>query len=224
MKAALKIESPDGEGELIDLEFSEEQIQILKTFCDDAWRLRTSAIYGEKAANKFTVNYNHKTGWSFTGDPIDQEAWDAGMHRLRPLLLSKEPASFLNVAALVDRKIKSVSVREQLKRIRKKFRGDLLPLQLSWNENGIRRSMDDMFYLWINAFEHHRDRDKQEYFLETGKLITPDEMKHYINMHAVEKLRAIMELFVLIVQIFGDDVVPNDLKGKDITYNGQKIL
>ncbi|WP_375205207.1 hypothetical protein [Hyphococcus sp.] len=211
MKASLKIEYYDGAAEFVDYEFSEDQIRILRGYCDDAWRLRTSPIFGEKAANKFTINWSQEKGLSFIGDPIDEDAWAAGMHRLRPLLLSDEPTSFYNVASLIGRQLDNGGVRAELKRLRQKFRGELMPSIMTLHNIDGKHSMEEVFDMWINAFEHHRDLEKKEFFSGFGELITDFHMRHLINAHAVEKLRAIMGLFKLIIDVCGDRVKPKGL-------------
>jgi hypothetical protein len=211
MKATLKIEYNDGAEEFVDYEFSEDQICLLRTYCEDAWKLRNSAIYGEKAANKFTINWSQENGTSFVGDPIDEEAWAAGMHRLRPLLLSDEPASFYNVALLIGRQISNGCVRAELKRLRQKFRGEFMPSIMTLHNVDGEHSMEVVFDMWINAFEHHRDLEKKEFFSGFGELISDFQMRHLINAHAVEKLRAIMGLFKLIIDVSGDGVKPKGL-------------
>ncbi len=211
MKATLKIEHNDGDEEFVDYEFSDDQFCVLRAYCEDAWKLRTSAIFGEKAANKFTINWSQGSGISFVGDPIDEEAWAAGMHRLRPLLLSDEPASFYNVASLIGRQINNGTVRAELKRLRQKFRGELMPSIMTLRTGDGEHSMDAVFDMWINAFEHHRDLEKKEFFSNFGDLISDFQMRHMINAHAVEKLRAIMGLLKLIIDFCGDDVAPKEL-------------
>lgn len=211
MKATLQIIHNDGVIEHVDIEFSEEELCLLRAYCDDAWRLRTSALFGEKAANKFTLNWKMGEKPTFTGDPIDDEAWAAGMHRLRPLLLDNEPTSFLQTASLLGKRIQNSAVLERLKILRRRFRGELAPMQISLGIDGKVRSMDEIFDMWINAFEHHRDRDKQEFFERTSKFAPEHQMRHYINMHAAEKLRAIRGLMKLIVETCGESMKPAGL-------------
>lgn len=225
MRATVKIEHDDGAEEFVDYELSEDQVEILQTYCDDAWKLRTSEIFGEKAANTFTLNWSQEGGLTFVGDAIDEEAWAAGMHRLRPLLLSDEPSSFYNVASLLGKQINNRAIHAALKELRMKFRGELLPAQLTWFIDR-ELSMEDVFGLWVNAFEHHRDKDKREFFSKTKKLTSDHQMRHFINMLAVEKLRAIMGLFKLIIDICGEEFKPRDLlereqKWRDRQSEGQ---
>ena len=92
-----------------------------------------------------------------------------------------------------------------------------------WFDNGRQLSLDETFALWLNAYEYHQDSDKREYFVRTGIINREFELRHYLNMHLVEKMRAIMEIFALLVQVFCEDVVPSVLRGREILYNGQKL-
>lgn len=216
MKATLKITHETGNEEFVDFEFTDEQVRVLRAYCKDAWKLRNSAIYGDKAANKFSLSWTEADGITFIGDPIDDEAWDAGMHRLRPLILSNEPASFYNVASLLAKQVKNGPIHARLRHLRKKFKGELMPAQLTWFDAGAPVSMEAIFDRWLNAFEHHRDHEKQDFFSRTKTLASQHQMRHFVNMHAAEKLRAIMGLFKLILDIGGDEFKPHGLHQLDL--------
>ena len=219
MKATVKVKHSTGDEELVHYELSITDVRVLKTFCEDAWRLRNSSIFGEKAAKRLSLNWSSGNGLRLVGDPIDDEAWAAGMHRLRPLLLKSEPSSFYNVASLLGKRIKHDAMFVRLKYLRQEFRGELVATKITWVDDGIERSMEDIFYLWINAFEHHRDIEKRAYFFRANKLADEHQMRHCINMHAIEKFRAIMGLFTLVIDVCGQRFKPQAFDGLEQTHS-----
>ncbi len=215
------------DGKVVDceeFEFESCAVQLLKDYCENAWRLCGSAIFNQKAANRFTISGTQQNSLSSEGDLIDDEAWDAGMLRFRPLVLQKkEPSNFYRAASIIAERIKNENVRNKLKTLRKQFRGELALMRLHWFDNGKKLSMDDIFDLWLNAFEYHRDQDKRDFFQRTEKLAPELKMRHHIYMHAVEKLRAIMGLFQLIVDLLGDDFKPVELRELEAKRRSQNV-
>jgi hypothetical protein len=139
-------------GELVDSEYS-----MLQLYFEKYAKLVSSPALAELTRSDAVVRWNGISALASVDLPED-DTMAVLLHRLRPFILSREPASFDKVLAMLRRRISRPEVREWLKEERAAFDGGNLTLGLKRGADSVRldRALSD----WLNSHEYHSDDDK----------------------------------------------------------------
>ena len=116
------------------------------------------------------------------------------LHLMRPILLQSEPTNYMRVLNIISRRMESDGVRTILNRWKNEFNQKESQKLYRIAANELVLNSDNAFFLWLNAFEYHRDKGKQkdlEYSLGT---LPFDVAKNIFINGIVEKIIAITRL------------------------------
>jgi hypothetical protein len=134
--------------------------------------------------------------------PSDDEL-AALLHRLRPLILSDEPASYHNIAGLLGRRFAHQYLRDLLKEQRRLFDGrnnqDLV--RITANETVI--NCEQTLFDWLNGYEYHRDAAKREKIASLHRLVPLEHSMPILIGMLGDKVQAIAQLAGLIAVVLG---------------------
>ncbi|MFA6162880.1 MAG: hypothetical protein WC685_05580 [Methylobacter sp.] len=135
--------------------------------------------------------------------PSDDEV-GAFLHRLRPLILQREPASFNKVSALLKRRLGANIIKPFMRELLEIYEGKRMQGQIEIQSKGSIMNSEKMLVAWLNAYEYHRDRDKQE-LLETHNhiMLTPEWSRGMFLTLLIEKTNAISYLGTLVEHVLG---------------------
>lgn len=145
--------------------FSEDDIALLKQYCEHAARLRNTTIVKEGLSSEVKmagVDGAAPKVQTNRGE-LDFELIGSFLHHLRPLYLLDDPASFDKVAGLINRRFSHKAMKRHLKAIRSvkdtspysgfgQFSIGDVPV---WDNETLKK--------WLYAFEYHQDPEKKEY-------------------------------------------------------------
>lgn len=216
VKKSLNISVDSSDPEYVKFEFNPDEVELIRDYCDLAWKLNQAKIFDEHAIKQSTLEISNESGIKVAGDPIDDDAWAAVFHMLRPLILvnkTNEPSNFNAICSILGKRTNSQCIHAKLGIFGKQFRGEFAAMQPYIHDGARRLSGSDLFDKWVYAYEYHRVRDKQAFFDRIGLPNSQATMQYIIYLHIIEKLKAIMQLFEFLISIFGECIAPKDFGG-----------
>ena len=123
------------------------------------------------------------------------------LHRLRPFVLERESTNFKRVAKILRRALPEGRVRDLVDSVRSQYSGELMQRAVVISVGETIVNSEHTLTTWLNAWEYHRDEDKQ---LEIGDLqrALPTDVLNYFFLHLLgDKIKAISNLRELIALI-----------------------
>jgi len=178
--------------------FSDNEWAQLHEFLGHVADLQATQFVG-KGANvqlQFEWKAGQEPSWSAQMPPEDELL--AFLHRLRPLILQEEPACFPKIRGLLGRKLKDTPIRPLLKWLLELYEGKEFQGLILMESNNYVMNCEKMLVTWLNAYEYHRDHDKQE-ILKSHIQIAPFEWSRGVFLNLlVEKTKAMQNLGALV--------------------------
>ncbi len=195
-------------------EFSDQEHTVLLQYLDQYDQLSQSKPLQEG----FPCQMSFKLG---TGSELRVEAelpnndtLSILLHRMRPFILTREPASYITVSGIVGRRVENEHIRQLLRRQRILYDGRQFQKTLQIVSNETIVNSERVLSDWLNSHEYHRDPDKREAIdaLFSGM---PNELMRWILVSMlVDKVESIRNLASLIAVLLG--------KSTTITFTAQK--
>lgn len=134
--------------------------------------------------------------------------WDdimAFLHRLRPLILKKEHASFEKVCGLIGKRLNNSYVRDFIKQQRFLYSGESFQSQMRIKVDDTIINSDTTLMKWLNACEYHRDKEKKAEIDFLMKMIPSHSLETLFIMHIADKADAIRNVCKLAMTILQTD-------------------
>ena len=184
------------------VDFTATEWEQLQMYVSETESLQATRFVEQGAGVNLNFQWKKDAGisWSVVMPPIDDLL--AFLHRLRPLILQREPASFVKVRKLIARKLQGPTA-PLLRYLLDLFEGKEMQKLVVMQSNDQVMNSEEMLFTWLNAHEYHRDRDKQE-FLETLHKILPLEWSRGVFVSLlVDKTKAILTLAALVELALG---------------------
>jgi hypothetical protein len=192
---------------IVKADFSDEELGRLKSFCEYVHDLFLVKLV--QAGIPCSLNLDHREGLGTTIStalPHEEEIM-AMLHRLRPLILNDEHASFNAVCGIIGRRIQEPLVREALKYQRRVYDGRRMQEQLivTSTNDSVERVINSerVLFDWLNAVEYHRDENKKAEIEKLHELIPLNHSKAIFLMLISDKVRAIAAIAGLAELIIG---------------------
>lgn len=95
-------------------------------------------------------------------EPFEDELISSFLHKLRPIFLSEEPASFERISGLIGRAFSNKAMKRHLKAIWNSFESSSFSAYVQISIGDVPVFDQDTTKKWLNAFEYHQDPDKRE--------------------------------------------------------------
>jgi hypothetical protein len=127
------------------------------------------------------------------------------LHRLRPFLLQKERTNFGKVCNILDRRFAAEPMRVDICSIKQLYSGDGTQRLYTLSANDKIINSEDVFTKWLNAYEYHRDKEKQIELDELYSLIPPEIPKAIFISMLNYKSRAIVMVAFIILRMTEDN-------------------
>jgi len=189
----------DGDSAPINLRFrlSDADIHLLKGFLREAEQLIESIkrIGGLEAT--FQLSAHVASGVQIrTTEPLNDDR-AVLLHRLRPLILQKEPYAFHKACSVISKSTSDAFLRSHVKGLRSLFFGEQLQQSITISHGGLVLNSEKGFLYWLNGFEYHREKEKADAIASGADLLTISHLRPiYITM-VKDKVRAIEALSVI---------------------------
>jgi len=176
--------------------FSEDDIAVLKQYCEHTARLRNTTIVKEGLSSEVKmagVDGDAAKVQTSRGQ-LDFELIGSFLHHLRPLYLSEDPASFERVAGLMGQRFSNKAMKRHLKAVRSvkdkspysgfgQFSIGEVPV---WDNETLKK--------WLYAFEYHQDPEKKEYLKHVEAALGQDGIRTVFVQQLTQQANAFFHL------------------------------
>lgn len=190
-------------------EFAPEEVAVLRDFQAYSSELSSAEMFrnGWKSS---PLGWSEQRGF-YSEDKTPKSQIRELVHLLRPFVLQGENTNYFKVVNILSKRMDSVGIRALLKRWKDGFSQDPSQASVAISANGLLLNSDKAFFLWLNAFEYHRDKEKQTE-LEAALGSLPFELAKNVFINAaVVKVDAISRLAKFIWDI--EHAAPGDPVG-----------
>jgi hypothetical protein len=179
--------------------FEDDEWELLKRARDYAAALKQEDLMERGIWNtKLTIRWEQGQALSASGTMPSDEDVIVVLHRLRPLVLEGEPTYFHRMVNLIGRRADSPEMRARLDVLKRLFAGGEFQALLTIKVDGKTVNSDEMLKVYLNAFEYHRDVDKQAEIARLHEILPSEATRAIFVSLIVEKLKAVRGLEILI--------------------------
>ncbi|MGZ5457062.1 MAG: hypothetical protein ACXWN1_10405 [Thermoanaerobaculia bacterium] len=91
----------------------------------------------------------------------DDDTLAAVLHRLRPLILQREAASFVNTCAAIGRNVPDATIRTVLREKRGLFENSDRSQTWAFSADNVRVNAESVLQDWLNGMEYHTDAERR---------------------------------------------------------------
>lgn len=203
-KAAIRlIDNISGETSEHFAEFTDGEWRQLNDYLGHVADLHSTQFLakGEGVQLNFAWSKGAAPQWSVKAPPVDNVL--AFLHRLRPLILQDEPACFQKVRAVLKRRLKDAPIHPFMGWLLEVYEGKEMQRVIAIQSNNCIVNSEKMLITWLNAYEYHRDRDKQELIESYSKIMSSEWSRGVFLTLLVEKGKAISNLGALVEVVLG---------------------
>jgi hypothetical protein len=173
-------------------EFPPEEASVLREFHECSVAISSAEML--KTGWKSSPLGWSKEGGFYSDDKTSISKIRELLHLLRPVILQSERTNFNKIINVLSRRMENEGVRSLLKRWKDGFSQKISQSAFTITANGLVLNSDEAFFLWLNAFEYHKDKDKQAEFKKAlGALPFEIAMNIFTNS-IVEKIDATSRL------------------------------
>lgn len=180
----------------IDLRFSlsDSDCQVLSGFLVEANKLFQSIERMGGIDARLHIEATQESGVQFhTAEPDDDQRAIL-LHRLRPLILQKEPYAFHIACSVISKSSTEPFLRQHIKNIRRDFRCEHFQEMMKLTHGDIVINSESGFASWLNGFEYHRDQDKANSISAQDDAIKITQLRPIFMLMAADKVKAIAAL------------------------------
>jgi hypothetical protein len=184
--------------ELVIGQFSDQEMERLKSFVQFVARVRASTILQRGLPAITNMNWNANEGMKFSCPPVANAELYELLHVLRPLILQSEHCSFHNIASLFGARFESTLIRNQLKELRRFFEDGELSLYMQIRVGDTPLFSDRTLKLWLNSEEYHTDLDKAQAWKELEESLSIENTRALVISLIQSKVKALFRLEYLV--------------------------
>lgn len=188
----LTFEFPDGR-EPIKFGFvlATEDEDLLRQYVAATKDLMDSVRRAGGLSTQLNMSFRRDEGIVYTTTEPTDDQRAIILHRLRPLILSREGASFDRACAIVRRSSEHEFLVTYLRRLRDLYSGKDFRELVVISRNDIILNSETAFHHWLNGFEYHRDAERAALVAEKGDPLPFDVVRPSFMVMLGEKLKAI---------------------------------
>jgi len=179
-------------------EFSDDEWQLLEDFLKYAEELFACRLLHSQADCSLNIKWDRDSGISVTTRLPPWEDVRAFLHTARPLLLQNEATSFYRVNNLLAKKLDHSYLRKMLSYQRQIYSGNRMQSALSIKINELVINSEETLSAWLNAYEYHRDKEKQETLRDLEQMLPLPALQVIFIQLLLEKTEAVFEMARLV--------------------------
>lgn len=188
---------------VVEGEFNDHEYEMLLQYLDQHEQLVSSKPLREGFPCELSLKWDQESGLRVDANLPDNDTLSILLHRLRPFILKKEPASFVSVTAVLGRRLDNPYLRQLLKKQHMLFDGRQFQQMMQIVSNDVIVNSDQMLSDWLNSHEYHRDLDKRQ-AVDDLFARTPGELSRAILISmVVDKVKAVRHIASLVAVVLG---------------------
>jgi hypothetical protein len=195
----LELEDATGTRTLATIVFVDEEWELVKRAGEYAAALKQRELMDRGTwSTTLKIRWEEGKGLSASGSMPGDEDVIVVLHRLRPLILENEPTYFNRVVNVIARRADHPGMRTRLDVLKRLFAGEEFQGLVTIKVDGETVNSEEMLKTYLNAFEFHRDVDKQAQIATLHEILPSQATCGIFIQLIVEKLKAIRGLEILI--------------------------
>ena len=172
----------------------DEWRRILK-FRAEAEKLRKTSFVRNGMGGSISIAFSDNGEIRSNVKPVDEDPTSNMFMKLRPFILNDEDTNFYQIRNILARYSKNGPLNEQLKSIKNRFELQQIQNIESFNDFGNHLRTFKSVMDWLNAFEYHRDQEKQKRVMtELGGFGDEQDGRQVVLFSVVEIIAAILML------------------------------
>lgn len=185
-------------------EFTDDEHDRLLSFLDEHDALRKSKPGREGFPCQITFRFEEGKGLGCSTDLPDDDTLDILLHKLRPFILKKEPASFERVAGILKRRAANPWLQQFVRELQRTYAGEDFNnrMRIVVNDTVLLNS-DAIVDAWLNGREYHRDQAQTETLREISDWLPGEAGRGIFVAMLTEKVKAIHNLACLAALLLG---------------------
>lgn len=175
--------------------FTADEWQLLERFATYADELSRSKLMATRWDFAFSLRGDMDGVVTFEPTALpDADLFRAFLHYMRPFVLKREATFFDHIRNILGRRLDHPAVRAYLERQKEIFAGRRWQAFIL-HSNGVVINSTETLDLWLNAYEYHKDADKQEAFEALHDETLPIEYSRALLAGIMfDRARAVIEL------------------------------
>lgn len=192
VRLGVTLADEQGASTRVEGDFTPEDIKLLRHYVRNTEKLGNAGIVTRGMPQITRMNFAAATVLECA--PYTDAELHELLHVLRPVILSKEPASFEKVAGLLGKRLPSDEMRQHLKALRHIFEHGQLSRYMQINIGGRDLFKDETLKLWLNGEEYHQDSEKSEAWHKFQQALTEPNTRAYVITQLGSKVEAALHL------------------------------
>ncbi len=175
-------------------EFTEEDLTLFEKYNGHVARLKETSLYKRGVPSITNMEWKAGAGMKFTCDAYTNAELYELLHVLRPLILEREPTSFVKVVALLGRRFKDKNYAAHQRTLRKMFEdGELsMYMQITVGEQPILDS--SLLHIWLNGTQYHGDTEKADAWEKLETSLSSETARGVVITQLQSKIKALLFL------------------------------
>ena len=187
----------------VTAEFNDQELEILRAYSSYVEDLSLAKILQTELNLNSTLHLSNDGPISSTQTLPPEDDIIVLLHRLRPLILNDEYASFNRVTGILGKKLSDSNIRSLIKEQHAFFGGrkhqNLIEIRF---QNQIVNS-DKVLSDWLNGFQYHRDQSKRKEIERLQELMPLESTRVFFIMLLLDKVTAIRNIAGMVDLLLG---------------------
>lgn len=186
-------------------EFEDYEVQRLQSYFRYAQRLSELSIVQSGNFGSLNMKMKENEQPTFEVALPQRELISALLHELRRFILHREPTSFNNTVALINRRIRDPLVRSLMDRYRRIYDGRELQSLIVITTNETTLNSQEMLETWLNACgEYHENAQERLEFQRLHELFPENAAKYVMLLVLSDRLKAVMNVAGFVGLLLGE--------------------
>ncbi len=181
--------------------FSDEEVLQLKEFYNIVKEIQSEPILSDKFSVSLNIAGSVNKPMKFDIKLPDSTQLSVLLHKMRPLILKQERTYLHKIIGMFAKKIDNTLLREHFKMQSGQFQIDSSHQAYHIKINDKDLVTEETFFLWLNAYEYHRDINKIEKLEPIIKAFGKDFFTAIMINILIDKFNAIQKIASFVEEI-----------------------
>jgi hypothetical protein len=181
--------------------FADQEYKVLELYFMQSVELTESKPLKEGLPCNISVEYDAKKGLKVISKLPSKDDLSILLHRLRPFILQKEPASFIKVSSILSKYIADSRFRHFMRHQRELYNGSQAQRIFRVVSDSVIVNSENILYDWLNSHEYHRDPDKRAAIDGLFKRMPGELMQGLLVSMLVDKTRAVCNIASMVAVV-----------------------
>lgn len=183
--------------------FADEEYKTLEMYFAQYAEFADSKPIKSGIPCSISVEYDADKGLRVSSKLPSKDDLSILLHRLRPFILQKEPASFIKITCILNRYVSEPQFRLFMQKQRELYDGSQVQRIFRVVSNSVIVNSERILYDWLNSHEYHRDPDKRASIDNLFKRMPSELLQGLLVSMIVDKVRAVCNVASVVAVVIG---------------------